>query len=137
MRAQQAVYTCSVDIRPEWAVVEQIPFASLAKLSTAAPAAEDVTFCGSLQYYDKAFDRITPKEPRPLQRTKRAFRSPSTSDDPVIKCAPRRTGLLSRTQRHGNAVGQPVHMVMPGISADWFVLPSRSRQKHHYSVHHL
>ena len=56
--------TCSVDIRPEWAVVEQIPFASLAKLSTAAPAAEDVTFCGALQYYDKAFDRITPKEPR-------------------------------------------------------------------------
>ena len=68
-------------------MVEQIPFASLAKLSTAAPAAEDVTFCGSLQYYDKAFDRITPKEPRPLQRTKRAFRSPSTSDDPVIQCA--------------------------------------------------
>ena len=91
MRAQQAVYTCSVDIRPEWAVVEQIPFASLAKLSTAAPAAEDVTFCGSLQYYDKAFDRITPKEPRPLQRTKRAFRSPSTSDDPIIKCAARCT----------------------------------------------
>ena len=99
MRAQQAVYTCSVDIRPEWAVVEQIPFASLAKLSTAAPAAEDVTFCGSLQYYDKAFDRITPKEPRALQRTKRAFRSPSTSDDPVIKCAARCTGLLFRMQR--------------------------------------
>ena len=76
-----------MDIRPEWAVVEQIPFASLAKLSTATPAAEDVTFCGSLQYYDKAYDRITPKEPRPLQRTQRAFRSPSTSDDPVIQCA--------------------------------------------------
>ncbi|KAK9826714.1 hypothetical protein WJX81_000679 [Elliptochloris bilobata] len=82
---RQAVYTCSVDIRPEWAVVEQIPFASLAKLSTAAPAAEDVTFCGSLQYYDKVYDRITPKEPRPLQRTKRVFRSPSTSADPVIQ----------------------------------------------------
>ena len=92
--AQQAVYTCSVDIRPEWAVVEQIPFASLAKLSTAAPAAEDVTFCGALQYYDKAFDRITPKEPRALQRTKRVFRSPSTSDDPVIQCDPSARGDL-------------------------------------------
>ncbi len=87
-RAQQTVYTCSVDIRPEWAVVEQIPFASLAKLSTAAPAAEDLLFCGEAKHYDKAFDRVTPKEPRPLQRTKRVFRSVTTSEDPVIKRAP-------------------------------------------------
>jgi len=86
--AQQTVYTCSVDIRPEWAVVEQIPFASLAKLSTAAPAAEDLLFCGEAKHYDKAFDRVTPKEPRPLQRTKRVFRSVTTSEDPVIKRAP-------------------------------------------------
>ena len=29
---QQMVYSSSVDIRPEWAVVEQIPFTALAKL---------------------------------------------------------------------------------------------------------
>ncbi len=32
MMLQQMVYSSSVDIRPEWAVVEQIPFSALAKL---------------------------------------------------------------------------------------------------------
>ena len=39
---QQMVYSSSVDIRPEWAVVEQIPFTALAKLhyrcASACPA---------------------------------------------------------------------------------------------------
>ena len=30
---QQVVHSSSVDIRPEWAVVEQIPFTSLTKLN--------------------------------------------------------------------------------------------------------
>ena len=30
---QQVVHSSSVDIRPEWAVVEQIPFTSLSKLN--------------------------------------------------------------------------------------------------------
>ena len=33
MALQQVVYSPSVDIRPEWVVVEQIPFTSLSKLS--------------------------------------------------------------------------------------------------------
>ena len=33
MPLQQVVYSPSVDIRPEWVVVEQIPFTSLSKLS--------------------------------------------------------------------------------------------------------
>ena len=53
MRLQQTNYVSSVEIRPEWAVVEQIPFASLAKLSCSVGEAEDVAKCGELEYYDK------------------------------------------------------------------------------------
>ena len=35
----------------------------------------------------QVFDRITPKAMRPLQRTQRVFRSVTTSDDPVVRCA--------------------------------------------------
>lgn len=47
------VYTSSVDIRPEWAVVEQIPFTALAKLHSAQPELSDLTFAGQLYFYDK------------------------------------------------------------------------------------
>ena len=35
-------YTSSVDIRPEWGVVEQIPFSSLSKLNFAVGKPEEV-----------------------------------------------------------------------------------------------
>jgi Eukaryotic translation initiation factor 3 subunit 7 (eIF-3) len=53
LSVQQMVYTSSVDIRPEWAVVEQIPFTALAKLHSAQPELSDVTFAGQLHFYDK------------------------------------------------------------------------------------
>lgn len=88
MRVQQVVHSSSVDIRPEWVVVEQIPFTSLTKLNYQAPAPEDLAFCGQLEYYDKSYDRITPKTDKALKKTPRAFRSVTTSDDPVIRPVP-------------------------------------------------
>lgn len=82
---RQILYSSSVDIRPEWQVKEQIPFSSLVKLTCNVGEAEDVVRCGQLEYYDKSFDRITPKADKPLTKTKRAFRSVTTSDDPVIR----------------------------------------------------
>jgi hypothetical protein len=55
LAVQQMVYTSSVDIRPEWAVVEQIPFTALAKLHSAQPELSDVTFAGQLHFYDKVW----------------------------------------------------------------------------------
>lgn len=52
-----------------------------------APEPEDLAFCGALEYYDKTYDRVTPKTERPLKKTNRAFRSVTTSDDPVIRRA--------------------------------------------------
>ncbi len=43
---QQMVYSSSVDIRPEWAVVEQIPFTALAKLHYRSAAARATVATG-------------------------------------------------------------------------------------------
>lgn len=82
---RQINYTSSVEVRPEWAVKEQIPFASLVKLQCKVGEPTDVLRCGELEFYDKTFDRIAPKNDRPLEKTTRAFRNVSTSDDPVIR----------------------------------------------------
>lgn len=74
-----------MDIRPEWPVVESIPFTSLAKLNFTVGQPEDIAFCGALEYYDKVYDRVTPKADRPLKRTNKVFKSVTTSDDPVIR----------------------------------------------------
>ena len=74
-----------MDIRPEWPVVESIPFTSLAKLNFTVGKPEDIAFCGALEYYDKVYDRVTPKVDRPLKRTNKVFKSVTTSDDPVIR----------------------------------------------------
>lgn len=50
---QQLVYSSSVDIRPEWAVKDQIPFTALAKLNSIVPEVTDLAFHGSLRFYDK------------------------------------------------------------------------------------
>ncbi|KAF5837662.1 eukaryotic translation initiation factor 3 subunit D [Dunaliella salina] len=84
---QRTNYSSSVEIRPEWAVIEQIPFQSLVKLTCAVGEAEDVMRCGELEYYDKAYDRITVKQETPLLKTGRAFRNVSTSEDPIIRKA--------------------------------------------------
>ena len=78
-----------MEIRPEWAVKEQIPFASLTKLSCAVGEAEDVVRCGELEYYDKTFDRLSSKTEKGLEKTKRAFHNVTTSDDPVMRYDPR------------------------------------------------
>eukprot|EP00897_Mesotaenium_endlicherianum_P004132 jgi/Mesen1/3747/ME000204S03007 len=84
--APRVVYNSSVDIRPEWVVLEQLPLTTLTKLSFEAGEPEDITTCGALDFYDKTFDRITPKMEKPLERFEnRQFHKVTTSDDPVIR----------------------------------------------------
>lgn len=85
-RDQQRIqYSSSVDIRPEWAVKEQIPFTSLAKLSCSVAEPEDLYEAGTLEFYDKSFDKVSARQEKTLERTRRAFRSVTTSDDPIIR----------------------------------------------------
>lgn len=82
---RQLVYTSSVDIRPEWAVKDQIPFTALAKLNSIVPEVTDLAFHGSLRFYDKSFDRVTPKFVRQLKATRAVHHDITVSDDPVIR----------------------------------------------------
>eukprot|EP00798_Chlamydomonas_sp_ICE-L_P017542 gene17542-23863_t len=86
-RDQQRTTTLasSVEVKPEWAVIEQIPFLSLAKLNCKVGEPDDVVCAGELEFYDKTYDRTTVKLETSLQKTSRAFRNVTTSDDPIIK----------------------------------------------------
>ena len=41
----------------------------------------DLAFCGSLEHYDRAYDRLTPRTERPLRPTRRPFVAASTASD--------------------------------------------------------
>lgn len=41
--------------------------------------------CGSLEYYDKTYDRVNVKNEKALQRIDRIFHTVTTTDDPVIR----------------------------------------------------
>ncbi|KAJ8497908.1 hypothetical protein OPV22_008460 [Ensete ventricosum] len=77
----------SVDIQPEWAMLDQIPFSTFSKLSFSVPdPPEDLLVCGALEFYDRSFDRVNPKNERRLERFKsRNFFKVTTTDDPVIR----------------------------------------------------
>lgn len=85
-RREAAVFKSSVDIQPEWNMLDQIPFSTFSKLSFSVPEPEDLLMCGGLEYYDRTYDRITPKNERRLERFKnRNFFKVTTTDDPVIR----------------------------------------------------
>ncbi|KAJ7551005.1 hypothetical protein O6H91_07G129400 [Diphasiastrum complanatum] len=85
-RREAAVFRSSVDIQPEWTMLDQIPFTSFSKLSFTVGEPEDLVMCGGLEYYDKTYDRVTPKSERRLERFKnRNFFKVTTTDDPVIR----------------------------------------------------
>ncbi|OIT24459.1 eukaryotic translation initiation factor 3 subunit d [Nicotiana attenuata] len=62
-RRESAVFKSSVDIQPEWNMLDQIPFSTFSKLSFSVPEPEDLLICGSLENFFKV----------------------TTTDDPVIR----------------------------------------------------
>ena len=82
----QQMYTSSVDIRPDWRVLEQVNFSALTKLSLSVDEPEDLAFCGSLWHYDKTYDRLTAKNTKRLEKTQRVFAAPTSSEDPMLMC---------------------------------------------------
>nr|BAK62959.1 eukaryotic translation initiation factor 3 subunit 7 [Pan troglodytes] len=76
----------SVEVRSDWEVKEEMDFPQLMKmryLEVSEP--QDIECCGALEYYDKAFDRITTRSEKPLRSIKRIFHTVTTTDDPVIR----------------------------------------------------
>lgn len=76
----------SVEVRPEWKVREEIELSGLSKLTIdEVPTPEDLFCCGSLEYYDKTYDRITAVNPKLLERIERTFFKVTTTDDSMIR----------------------------------------------------
>ncbi|XP_022189148.1 eukaryotic translation initiation factor 3 subunit D-like [Nilaparvata lugens] len=88
----------SVTVCPDWVVIEEMDFPRLAKLSLPnVKEGEDITKCGSLEYYDKSYDRINVKSEKPLQRIDRIFHTVTTTDDPVIRKLSKSVGNVYAT----------------------------------------
>ncbi|KAL4799939.1 eukaryotic translation initiation factor 3 subunit D [Aspergillus venezuelensis] len=76
----------SVNIRPDWAMLEEVDFNRLSKLNLVAPEGEDIDTYGFLYYYDRSYDKAPVKNAeRRLQSLDRAAYNVTTSQDPVIQ----------------------------------------------------
>jgi translation initiation factor 3 subunit D len=87
MRGQhQKIRDASVTVRPDWVAIEDMDFPRLQKLSLPnIKDGEDITCYGTLEYYDKTYDRVNIKNERPLQRVDRISHKVTTTDDPIIR----------------------------------------------------
>ncbi|KAG1687150.1 Eukaryotic translation initiation factor 3 subunit D [Nymphon striatum] len=76
----------SVQVRPDWQVFEEMDFPRLSKLSLPnMGSGTDILTCGSMQYYDKNYDRVSCRNEKKLQRINRIFHKVTTTDDPIIR----------------------------------------------------
>ncbi|ORY22762.1 eukaryotic translation initiation factor 3 subunit 7 [Naematelia encephala] len=74
----------SVTISPDWQILEEIEFSRLTKLNLSVENPEDLESHGTIQAYDKAYDRINTRNEKPLEILDRVRYNTSTSDDPII-----------------------------------------------------
>lgn len=88
----------SVQIREDWGVIEEMDFPRLSKLSLPISwEGVDLTKCGSLEFYDKTYDRVTTKNEKKLQRISRSFHKVTTTDDPIIRSLAKTQGTVFAT----------------------------------------
>ncbi|KHJ80403.1 putative choline dehydrogenase [Oesophagostomum dentatum] len=78
----------SVQVRPDWRVIEEMDFPRLLKLNLpGVGSGEDIDKhqYGTLHFYDKAIDRVSVRTPVTLQRCGGNFYNVTTTEDPVIE----------------------------------------------------
>jgi len=76
----------SVNIKPEWHMLEEIDFNRLAKLNLETNEGEDIDTYGFLYYYDRSYDKPPVKNTeRKLNVLDRAAYNVTTSSDPIIQ----------------------------------------------------
>ncbi|KAK8175725.1 eukaryotic translation initiation factor 3 subunit D [Phyllosticta citrichinensis] len=77
----------SVQVKPDWSVLEEIDFARLSKLNLETPDGEDLDAYGFLYYYDRTYDKApgAKTSEKRLQVLDRAAYNVTTSSDPVIQ----------------------------------------------------
>lgn len=88
----------SVAVRADWTSIEEMDFPRLMKLSLPnVKEGEDIVTCGTLEYYDKTYDRINVKNEKPLQKIDRIVHTVTTIDDPVIRRLSKTVGNVFAT----------------------------------------
>jgi len=88
----------SVQVADTWEVVEEMDFPRLSKLQLPEVLeAEDLKKCGTLEYYDKKYDRVTCKNEKKLKRINRNFHTVTTTDDPIIRQLAKKQGNVFAT----------------------------------------
>ncbi|KUL89650.1 hypothetical protein ZTR_00398 [Talaromyces verruculosus] len=76
----------SVNIRPDWGLLEEVDFNRLSKLHLESPDGEDLDSYGFLYTYDRSYDKAPVKgTERKLQSLDRAAYNVTTSSDPIIQ----------------------------------------------------
>lgn len=77
----------SIQVKPDWQLLEEVDFARLTKLNLDTPDGEDLDSYGFLYYYDRSYD----KQPglksaeRKLNVLERAAYNVTTSSDPILQ----------------------------------------------------
>lgn len=96
---RQPTYSSSIEIRPDWVLVEQFDFGKLIKHSATVGEPKDICSCGTLEFYDKSVEgQATVRKQLGLEKTRRIFRQVTASDDPIIRdLAAKGTGRVFAT----------------------------------------
>jgi translation initiation factor 3 subunit D len=76
----------SIQVKPDWSLLEEIDFSRLAKLSLDTPDGEDLDSYGFLYYYDRNYDKQpgAKTSEKKLNVLERATYNVMTSDDPIL-----------------------------------------------------
>ncbi|PSN59550.1 translation initiation factor eIF-3, subunit D [Corynespora cassiicola Philippines] len=77
----------SVQVKPDWTVVEEIDFSRLSKLNLDTGNGEDLDSYGFLYYYDRSYDKQpgAKTSERRLNVLERAAYNVTTSSDPILQ----------------------------------------------------
>lgn len=76
----------SIQVKPDWNLLEEIEFTRLTKLSLDTPDGEDLDSYGFLYYYDRTYDKQpgAKTSERKLNVLERAAYNVTTSNDPIL-----------------------------------------------------
>jgi len=98
LRVPPKIRESSVAVRADWTSIEEMDFPRLMKLSLPnIKEGQDIVTCGTLEFYDKNYDRINLKTEKPLQKIDRIVHTVTTTDDPVIRRLSKTVGNVFAT----------------------------------------
>lgn len=76
----------SVEVGPDWVMLDEVSAQTLNKMTPLDKIeGEDLTFCGSLPFFDRTLDRVTVKASRKLRQMDVEYPRLTTTEDPIIR----------------------------------------------------